>query len=71
MALAGRLAAGPVGAQVRARRLLDEAFTNDFSAQLDAERDAQAGLVAGEESIEALAAFAEKRKPKFSRIRRK
>jgi 2-(1,2-epoxy-1,2-dihydrophenyl)acetyl-CoA isomerase len=71
MALAGRLAAGPVGGQVRARRLIDAAFANDFSAQLDAERDAQASLVAAEESIEALAAFTEKRKPEFSRIPRK
>jgi 2-(1,2-epoxy-1,2-dihydrophenyl)acetyl-CoA isomerase len=71
MSLAERLAAGPVAGQVRARRLLDDAFTNDFDRQLDAERDAQASLVAGDEVIEALAAFAEKRRPEFLRIKRK
>lgn len=70
MALAGRLAAGPTAGQVRARRLLDGAFANDFDRQLDAERDAQASLVAGDEVIEAMSAFAEKRKPNFAAIPR-
>lgn len=65
MALARKLAAGPRKGQVAARRLLDRAFDNDFPAQLDAERDAQASLVGGAEVIEALAAFGEKRAPDF------
>ncbi len=65
MSLAERLAAGPKRGQAAARALLDAAFVNDFAAQLDAERDAQASLVSGEEVLEALAAFAEKRKPDF------
>ncbi len=68
MALAERLAKGPSAGQVRARKLLDDAFANDFDRQLDAERDAQASLVAGDEVIEALAAFAEKRAPDFTSI---
>ena len=64
--LATRLAAGPRRGQAAARALLDAAFVNDFGAQLDAERDAQASLVGGAEVLEALAAFAEKRRPDFS-----
>lgn len=71
MALAESLAAGPTGGQVKARRLLDAAFENDFERQLDAERDAQASLVSGDEVIEAMAAFAAKRKPDFAAIPRK
>lgn len=65
VALARKLAAGPRKGQVAARALLDRAFENDFPAQLDAERDAQASLVGGGEVIEALAAFGEKRAPDF------
>jgi 2-(1,2-epoxy-1,2-dihydrophenyl)acetyl-CoA isomerase len=65
MSLAQKLAAGPRTGQVAARALLDRAFVNDFAAQLDAERDEQAGLVGGAEVIEALAAFGEKRAPDF------
>lgn len=70
MGLAARLAAGPMAGQVRARKLLDDAFSNDFDRQLDAERDAQASLVGGDEVIEAMAAFSEKRKPDFAAIPR-
>lgn len=66
LALAERLAAGPRTGQVAARRLLDRAFVNDFAAQLDAERDAQASLVGGAEVLEAMDAFASKRAPDFA-----
>lgn len=70
MDLAAQLANGPVGGQVAARRLLDGAFIRNLDGQLDAERDAQASLVGGAEVIEAMQAFAERRRPKFSDIPR-
>ncbi|MZR11676.1 hypothetical protein GQE99_01385 [Maritimibacter sp. DP07] len=63
--LAQTLAAGPTGAQVTARRLLDGAITRDLDAQLDAEAAAQASLVGSDDAIEALTAFAERRPPNF------
>lgn len=71
LALAERLASGPIAAQLRARALIDTAFDQDFNAQLDAERDAQASLVAGEEPSEAVRAFLEKRAPNFAAVPRK
>lgn len=68
MALAAQLAAGPVGGQVAARRLLDGAFTRDLGPQLDAERDMQASLVGGAEVMEAMSAFADRRRPDFGAI---
>lgn len=70
MEFAQRLAAGPVAGQVAARRLIDGAFVNDLDGQLDAERDAQAGLVGGAEVVEAMRAFAERRAPDFAGIPR-
>ncbi|MER2533815.1 MAG: enoyl-CoA hydratase-related protein [Rhizobiaceae bacterium] len=64
--LAVHLANGPTGAQVTARRLVDAAFLHDFDAQLDAERDAQASLVAGDDVNEAMRAFKEKRPAVFA-----
>jgi len=64
-ALAARLAAGPRLAQVEARRLVDGALERGLSAQLDAERDAQARMVVTDDVAEAMRAFAEKRKPAF------
>ncbi|MGX1305435.1 2-(1,2-epoxy-1,2-dihydrophenyl)acetyl-CoA isomerase [Amorphus suaedae] len=68
MELALRLAAGPLSGQVATRRLVDRAFVNGFDAQLDAERDAQAGLVGGPEVEEAMRAFGERRTPDFTGI---
>lgn len=69
-ALAERLAAGPVAGQVATRKLIDAAFANSFEAQLDAECAAQAGLVSGDEVVEAMAAFVERRKPAFAAVAR-
>lgn len=68
--LALRFARGPARGQVAARRLVDAAFVNDFDAQLDAERDMQASLSGGAEPVEAMRAFAEKRRPDFTVIPR-
>lgn len=64
--LAQQLASGPNPSQVKARQLLDAAFVNDFDEQLDAERDAQASLVAGDDVNEAMRAFKEKRPAHFA-----
>ena len=53
------------------RRLIDAASINDFGAQLDAERDTQASLVAGPEPEEAVRAFLGKRAPNFTALNRK
>lgn len=67
--LAVQLANGPRNAQLKARQLVDSAFINDFSTQLDAERDMQASQVTSSEVAEAMAAFKEKRAPDFTRTR--
>jgi 2-(1,2-epoxy-1,2-dihydrophenyl)acetyl-CoA isomerase len=63
--LAGRLAAGPTLAYVRARRLLRSALANDPFTQMDAEA---AGIIAAGDTHdfrEGITAFIEKRKPSF------
>lgn len=70
LALAQRLAAGPMTAAVAARRLMDAALDRGLEAQLDAEAATQAALVGGAEAVEALAAFAARRPPDFSAIPR-
>ncbi|WP_212523480.1 enoyl-CoA hydratase family protein [Actibacterium sp. MT2.3-13A] len=69
MTLAGRIAAGPSGAQGAIKGLLATARSQGLAAQLDRERDAMADAVAGDEAGEGIGAFLEKRRPDFARLR--
>jgi 2-(1,2-epoxy-1,2-dihydrophenyl)acetyl-CoA isomerase len=64
-ALARRIAAGPPDALAAAKALLDRAGTLDLEAALDAEARAQGRMLASPEHREGLAAFFEKRAPRF------
>lgn len=66
LAVAQRLAQGPVAAIAGARALLAQSLQNDLATQLDLEvvRISQAG--AGAEAAEGIAAFAERRPPRFA-----
>lgn len=64
-ALAARLAAGPALAQAALKRALAESARNDLDAQLDLEADLQRELGASRDFAEGLAAFREKRSPRF------
>ena len=63
--LAQRLADGPTGALGRTKRLL-RAEDRGLAAQLDAEADAIAESAAGAEGREGIAAFRERRPPRFT-----
>ncbi|WP_411975889.1 oxepin-CoA hydrolase, alternative type [Sulfitobacter faviae] len=63
--LADTLAAGPRDAQAMIRALVGQAYETDEAAQLDAERNAMARAAGGDEAAEGIAAFLEKRKPRF------
>ncbi|WP_295038134.1 oxepin-CoA hydrolase, alternative type [Sulfitobacter sp.] len=63
--LADTLAAGPRAAQGTIRALVGQAYETDEAAQLDAERNAMARAAGGDEAAEGIAAFLEKRKPRF------
>lgn len=65
MALADTLAAGPRQAQGVIRGLVADAYEATEADQLDAERDAMAAAAGQDEASEGIAAFLEKRKPKF------
>jgi 2-(1,2-epoxy-1,2-dihydrophenyl)acetyl-CoA isomerase len=62
---ADRLAHGAVGALGRTKRLLREGADRDLGAQLDAEAAAIAESAAGGEGREGVAAFHERRPPRF------
>jgi len=64
--LAGRLAAAPTAAIGRIKRLLEESATNDLAAQLELERTTQIESGQTKDFKEGVAAFLEKRPPKFS-----
>lgn len=64
-AVARRLAGGPTAALVATRRSVDAAATNPLDAQLDLERDLQRLLGRSEDYAEGVAAFLEKRSPRF------
>lgn len=61
------LAEGPARALARIKRLLNAAFRNDYLQQLELERSLMVEALAGEESGEGIAAFLDKRAPRFRR----
>jgi 2-(1,2-epoxy-1,2-dihydrophenyl)acetyl-CoA isomerase len=63
--LAGRLANAPTAAIGRIKELLEQSATNDLSSQLDLERKMQLKSGQTEDFKEGVAAFIEKRPPKF------
>lgn len=65
MALAEKLANAPTAAIGRIKKLLEATATNDFRSQLDLERKAQIESGLTEDFKEGVAAFIEKRPPKF------
>ncbi|MEO9897968.1 MAG: enoyl-CoA hydratase family protein [Paracoccaceae bacterium] len=64
-ALADAIAAGPRTAQGVIRSMVAQAYDVTEAAQLDTERDAMARAAGGPEAAEGIAAFLEKRAPKF------
>jgi enoyl-CoA hydratase/carnithine racemase len=65
MRLADALAQGPRGAQGAIRRLVAQAYEATEAQQLDAERDHMAAAAGGHEAAEGIAAFLDKRAPRF------
>jgi 2-(1,2-epoxy-1,2-dihydrophenyl)acetyl-CoA isomerase len=65
LAMAQGLAEGPVGALGRIKTLLRESAGRDLAAQLDAETAAMAQSAASDEGREGVAAFVERRAPRF------
>lgn len=63
--MAGRFAAGPHTAISRAKGLLDQAGTNSFDDQLEAEADNLAHALGSDEAGEGIRAFLERRVPNF------
>lgn len=66
LGLANRLASAPTAALGRIKRLLDQSATNDYNAQLDLEHKAQLQSGLTKDFREGVAAFIEKRPPKFT-----
>ncbi len=64
-AVADALAQGPRMAQSTIRRLVSDAYETAEAQQLDAERNAMAAAAGGSEAAEGIAAFLEKRAPRF------
>ena len=66
MKLAARLAQGPTAALGRVKELLEASATRDYAAQLELEREAQIKSGQTRDAAEGIAAFVEKRPPKFT-----
>src|SRR4029453_3519420 len=66
MQLATRLAQGPTAAIGRVKELLEATATRDYGAQLDLEREVQIKSGQTSDAAEGIAAFVEKRPPKFT-----
>lgn len=67
LAWATEIADGATRAIGRTKRLLDEAAGHDLAVHLERERESFAELLHGAEGTEGVAAFLEKRKPRFAR----
>jgi 2-(1,2-epoxy-1,2-dihydrophenyl)acetyl-CoA isomerase len=65
-ALAEKIAVGPPAVQRMAKHMLNRAATSDLPAALDLEAYSQGLAIAGDDHQEGLAAFFDKRPPKFS-----
>lgn len=66
LATAEKLAAGPTGAIGRIKKMLNASFANDLRSQLDLEHQCQIESGRSADFKEGVAAFFEKRTPKFS-----
>jgi 2-(1,2-epoxy-1,2-dihydrophenyl)acetyl-CoA isomerase len=66
LALAIRLAESPTASIAKTKRLLAESAVNNLSAQLEAERQAQIESGQTKDFLEGVAAFIEKRPPRFT-----
>jgi len=64
--LAERIAAGPPGVQRLAKHMVNRAATSDLAAALDLEAYSQGLAIASDDHQEGLAAFFDKRPPKFT-----
>jgi len=66
LAFAQKLADGPTAAYVGTKRLLRHAVTHGLNDTIDKESQEQSLCILGEDNIEGVQAFLEKRKPQFS-----
>lgn len=66
LALAAKLANGPTAAIAGTKQLLEQSAINDYEAQLDSERQSQLQSGQTEDFREGVAAFIEKRPPRFT-----
>ena len=65
-ALAARFASGPTRGLARIKQMLRESWSHDLDSELDRQRDAMRELGYSDDYREGVAAFMEKRTPKFS-----
>lgn len=65
-ALAARFAAGPTRGLAAIRRMIRESWSHDLDSELDRQRDMMGELGRSEDYREGVAAFMEKRKPRFT-----